>query len=746
MKKTLRTIAIAALAMPLVASAQFKVETVWSNVVTDGKAHPIEGLDGGWDHPTASNPGTATVSRFAVGKDGKIYTTSHKDNAIVAYDGSSLSTYAKLSPVTVDHWELNGEGKITNTPAPLDARWNGTAITTDDAGNIIFNYCFIQAASVQKWGMVNPDGSVTDVALSTPLADIQNPTRLDIISHIVGDVTSEEGGIGYATTKGSPYVLMFHFKGDGSKVTSLTAKASVEVPEIKGGDALIVPSAKHQTVKEILDCANPENEFYAPYGVESSSAADCVSNGFIATVNDGVVSSLKGFGNRKYLASAVFSLNGKQYIVREYVNEAVMGDIFTTWKAVMTFGIFEIETGKCVATWMDSEYSNAYGMATLTAELVDDNTVNIYTWAATGSDDPTTGTVKGCYAAMVKVTKEVVELPDFEGDGTEANPYKIATAEDLCNAYRVVDGNGGEVWFEQTADIDMKGVKEYHAISGYDGNYKAVIHYDGKNHLITNFAPENVAWATVGETNFYYCTSVFGVPSGEISNLGVVNANCVTDHGAGILGAYAGHSEAKPLTLNNVFVTGKITGSGKYTGGMFGTTGNEVTMTNCFANVNVKGNGFPAGLIGRVGNYVKLTSVYTAGTVDGTDPFLVMGTNAEPEFDGLQVIAFNTGAADAISADFDILAENVEVATEENKATLIAEVKSWEGYSATSTILGLPALEWVPNEAGIANVTIDNENAPIEYYNLQGIRVNQPAAGSIVIMKQGTKTSKLIVR
>ncbi|MCM1077038.1 MAG: hypothetical protein NC411_06735 [Bacteroides sp.] len=38
------------------------------------------------------------------------------------------------------------------------------------------------------------------------------------------------------------------------------------------------------------------------------------------------------------------------------------------------------------------------------------------------------------------------------------------------------------------------------------------------------------------------------------------------------------------------------------------------------------------------------------------------------------------------------------------------------------------------------------ENAPVEYFNLQGIRVNEPAAGQIVIRRQGSKVSKVVVR
>lgn len=41
--------------------------------------------------------------------------------------------------------------------------------------------------------------------------------------------------------------------------------------------------------------------------------------------------------------------------------------------------------------------------------------------------------------------------------------------------------------------------------------------------------------------------------------------------------------------------------------------------------------------------------------------------------------------------------------------------------------------------------SIDNENAPVEYYNLQGVKVADPSNG-IFIKKQGSKTSKVVVR
>ena len=47
---------------------------------------------------------------------------------------------------------------------------------------------------------------------------------------------------------------------------------------------------------------------------------------------------------------------------------------------------------------------------------------------------------------------------------------------------------------------------------------------------------------------------------------------------------------------------------------------------------------------------------------------------------------------------------------------------------------------------GIEDVTISDENAPVEYYNLQGVRISEPAAGQVVIRRQGKSVSKIYVK
>ncbi len=48
--------------------------------------------------------------------------------------------------------------------------------------------------------------------------------------------------------------------------------------------------------------------------------------------------------------------------------------------------------------------------------------------------------------------------------------------------------------------------------------------------------------------------------------------------------------------------------------------------------------------------------------------------------------------------------------------------------------------------SAIEDVIDNDDNAPVEYYNLQGVRINEPAAGQVVIRRQGSKVSKIVVR
>ena len=46
--------------------------------------------------------------------------------------------------------------------------------------------------------------------------------------------------------------------------------------------------------------------------------------------------------------------------------------------------------------------------------------------------------------------------------------------------------------------------------------------------------------------------------------------------------------------------------------------------------------------------------------------------------------------------------------------------------------------------SAIEDIEIDNENAPVEYYNLQGVKVQNPENG-LYIKKQGKKVTKVVL-
>ena len=731
MNKTLRTLALAAFALPLVASAQleFNLEEVWVNGVQNGVANPIPGIDGGWGNPTVSDPGTATVSRFGVGKGGKIYTTSHKDNAIITYDGltKEVSVFAKLSPVTVTAWGEN------NTHTPAVAKWNGTAISTDDAGNIIFNYCFIDPTlSVMEWGVANPQGEVTDITLATPVESLGLSGRLDIIGHIVGDVTSEKGGIGYATTSGSGVVVMFHFKGDGSKVTSLTAKASPNLSDELGAmGGLVSPSPKYATVDEILNSDAPELAFYAPYGADHATSPIWVGNGYVTDFDKGLMTPFEGIGNRRYLGSAVFSYAGRQYMVRNYVDSSVKDiSIYSTVKGAMTIGVFDMKTGQCVASWMNSDYCNSYGMGTISVEPVDENTFNIYTYAATGTKDDLTPTLPGAYAAMLKLTVGGEAAPD----GTEANPYQIATADDLGNMWKLMKPDA-QTYFVQTADIDMTGVEEYIAPNGHSGEYNRAIHYDGQNHVIKNFAPK-YRIAGVGD-KAYYSTTVFGVILGTVKNLGIVDAYSEADwFEGGILAGFFGGLWVPDIvhSIDNVFVTGKSVGGSTTTvNGAIGTTADVASISNFYAQVTVESGAKAGGLVGNLGATLSLDNSYVSATVSGTETNLV--ANGGDNLDAANVFAFGSGVAP----------DGVTVVPA-GDANAIAAIQNWDAFNEGKLFNGLPALNWQnTNVGGIGDIIVDSNDAPAVYYNLQGVEVANPDNG-IFIVRRGNKVSKEFIR
>lgn len=64
---------------------------------------------------------------------------------------------------------------------------------------------------------------------------------------------------------------------------------------------------------------------------------------------------------------------------------------------------------------------------------------------------------------------------------------------------------------------------------------------------------------------------------------------------------------------------------------------------------------------------------------------------------------------------------------------------------ATGVVENVTSVKKVGGTSGIEDIDAAANNAPVEYYNLQGVRVANPANG-LYIRRQGSTATKVLIR
>jgi hypothetical protein len=220
-----------------------------------------------------------------------------------------------------------------------------------------------------------------------------------------------------------------------------------------------------------------------------------------------------------------------------------------------------------------------------------------------------------------------------EHKGTKDDPYQIASAEEFQELHSKMR-TGEMTYVVLTNDIDMSGVENWIPLNDWsnqaDGkNWMNWIDLNGQGHVISNLT-------STSESGYDYA-SVFGVLCGRVRNVGFenVNINC-TNTGSGVLGGYMGHDsftdeEGNKQTsiLENVWVTGTLTVSSSYCGGVIGNIGGPSIIKNCYTNLNIVSEaGITGGIVGRIRNALTLENVYAAGTMNTGGGIIGGGQNS----------------------------------------------------------------------------------------------------------------------
>ena len=207
-------------------------------------------------------------------------------------------------------------------------------------------------------------------------------------------------------------------------------------------------------------------------------------------------------------------------------------------------------------------------------------------------------------AIAVKEGLENSSVSTFEyvifagGDGSEANPYQVATAEQLNN----VRYNLGK-HFQQTADINLN---SYNTDSGWEpiGSNSSSFNgtFDGNGNTISNL--------TINRSTTDY-VGLFGATgaTAKIQNVKLENTNVT---GRGHTGALVGDNYG---AITNSYVMGTVTaGTGTSVGGLVGY--NESSISDSYTSGSVEGKAYTGGLVGYHSRGT-ITLSYSTSTVKG---------------------------------------------------------------------------------------------------------------------------------
>ncbi len=253
----------------------------------------------------------------------------------------------------------------------------------------------------------------------------------------------------------------------------------------------------------------------------------------------------------------------------------------------------------------------------------------------------------------VSLQSESGESEGLKGDGTKSDPYQIATANDLREFAKLVNGTDGnsadpgahaklmnDIVLNEKIEVDENGavtnqkdLSEWTPIGNEEHLYTGT--FDGNGHTISGLYIDS-------SDNDYQ--GLFGYVSGIVQNLSVSGSvsgnnyvggivgfnlfgtvtNCAfsgsvsgSDHVGGVVGENSG-------SVINSYNTGAVSG-GEGVGGVVGYN-DSGSVTNCYNTGDVSGNNYVGGVVGQ--NFGPVKNCYNTGEVIGSSVGGVVGYNS----------------------------------------------------------------------------------------------------------------------
>lgn len=135
----------------------------------------------------------------------------------------------------------------------------GVGITADDAGNLLVNTGFPNAASATNWVIIEPDGTQTPIVLSYPEGIAA--ARVDQAGRIVGNITTEDGGFFFLGADKATKVALFEMSSKEQVTDNLSFYASETINAPVINTSTIVQPTKSWA--EMLDAGDDAVKAFA---------------------------------------------------------------------------------------------------------------------------------------------------------------------------------------------------------------------------------------------------------------------------------------------------------------------------------------------------------------------------------------------------------------------------------------------------------------------------------------------------
>ncbi|MGE0077819.1 MAG: LamG-like jellyroll fold domain-containing protein [Bacteroidales bacterium] len=192
------------------------------------------------------------------------------------------------------------------------------------------------------------------------------------------------------------------------------------------------------------------------------------------------------------------------------------------------------------------------------------------------------------------------------GSGTSADPYQIASLENLYWLSQNSSYWSSSYYYEQTADIDASDTWDWSSgfspIGNSSKNFKGS--YDGKGYIIDSLYISRPSSNYIG---------FFGYTNGaKLNNINITNASITGyQYTGGLVG------QCVQSNIYKCCISGSITGKYYIIGGLVGESVTLSQISNCYTNTNVTGTSYVGNLIGETQGGT-ITNCYCTGSNYGT--------------------------------------------------------------------------------------------------------------------------------